>query len=216
MSAAKSMTGSDEPVGSEERIFRWSAASYFECVRKPLIQVCAQESVSAKNLLQLIMESTSWCVVWFGSPNEDWIHPSSLTVRWAEYAALQPVSMEMLRSCSSPPTPQHCHRPPPPSAVRSTKQCCFIRGIWARVCMCACVGYNGVLTGRHTPVSGHWRIRLCYCGIIKLDGSGCASVCVCVCCSIVTVQCVCVSVCRTLSLSWCVMLVVAANPEALL
>lgn len=69
--------------------------------------MCVFSFFWVKNLLQLIMESTAWCVVWFGFPNEDWIHPQSLTVRRAEYAALQPVSMEILRSCSvfffSPP-----------------------------------------------------------------------------------------------------------------
>lgn len=59
------------------------------------------------------MKSTAWCVVWFGFPNEDWIHPWSLTVCRVGYAALQPVSMEILRSCSVP-TP---HPPPPPSSA---------------------------------------------------------------------------------------------------
>lgn len=81
--------------------------------------------------------------------------------------------------------------PRPPSAVHFY---CFMSRIWARVCMCVCVGYNGVKTGTQTR---HWRICLCYCGSIKLYGSECASVCV-----------------WLYSLSWCVMLVVAANLEA--
>lgn len=55
------------------------------------------------------MESTSWCVVWFAFPNEDWIHPQCLTVHGLEYAALRPVSMEML---VSPPLLPHTHTKP--------------------------------------------------------------------------------------------------------
>lgn len=84
-------------------------------MRKPLIQVsmcmCAF-FFSVKKLLQLIMESTARCVVWFDFPNEDWIHPQSLTVHCAGYAALQPVSMEILRSCSVPPPPLLLYIPP--------------------------------------------------------------------------------------------------------
>lgn len=141
------------------------------------------------------MESTAWCVVWYGFPNEDWIHPQSLTVRRVEYAALQPVSMEILRSCSVFFTP--------PSAVHSTKQCCFIRGIWAMVCMRVCGIQRCV--NRHTntyrAIDGY-----AYAIVVVLS-STVANVHVCVLqlsiSSSVTAQCVRVWLCVVLSLLVC-------------
>lgn len=141
------------------------------------------------------MESTAWCVVWFGFPNEDWIHPQSLTVHRVEYAALQPVSMEILRSCSVSPPPLFC--------------CTFYqtvllqRGIWARVCMCVCGIQRCV--NRHTntyrAIDGY-----AYAIVVVLSSMA-VNVHVCVLqlsvSSSVTAQCVSVCLCVVLSLLVC-------------
>lgn len=98
-----------------------------------------------KNQLQLIMEPTSWYVVWFAFPNEDWIHPQPLTVCGVEYAALHPVSMEILRSCCPPPPTPPLSTPPPMLLHK--------RDLGQGVHVCVCVGYNGVLTGAHTRMT---------------------------------------------------------------
>lgn len=77
-------------------------------MRKPLIQVRGSFIFWGKKAVAIhngINRLVCWCGLAF--PNEDWIHPQSLTV--VGYAALQPVSMEIL--CCS------VHPPPPPSSV---------------------------------------------------------------------------------------------------
>lgn len=137
-------------------------------------------------------------MAWFSFPNENWIHPLSLTVCRAGYAALQPVSMEILRSCSVPtpqPPPTSSNPPPTSSAVHS----CGDLG----QSMCVCVIQH--LVNRHTSMYG------------VIDGYAYAIVVV-LSSIVVNVQ-VCVSQSPAV---WfrcvfvCVILVVTANLEALL
>lgn len=126
--------------------------------------VCKKQKTKNKNRLQLIMESTSWCVVWFAFPNEDWIQPQPLTVHGLEYAALRLVSMEMLLSCCTPlTTTTHTHtKPLLPIHPQSAHPLFFVffigRKIWASLCLrvrlCVRVGcntnmYDDVKRSRH-------------------------------------------------------------------
>lgn len=56
------------------------SVSHFEREGTPYPAMFVCKFGQVKKLLQLIMESAAWCAVWFGLPNEDWIHPQSLTV----------------------------------------------------------------------------------------------------------------------------------------